>query len=145
MKQTMKIFGATLMLALMMSTVVMAQDHVKRQNPQGEKPSPEERAERMTTKMTQHLGLNDLQAEQIGIMNSSFTSSVASIHESNLEKEQKKTALKEAFSNYEGQIQNVLTEEQFNKFLKAKERRLEKRKDRKNGSCSGKGKKHTKP
>jgi hypothetical protein len=134
-KKIMKSIVATFTLAILFTGVTFAQGRGQvSQN--GERPSPEERAERMTEKMTEHLGLNDYQADQVAPLNLGMATAVADIKDSDQTKEEKRAAVKAAMQNHDEQIKGILTDEQYEKFAEARKRRLKKKKGQhQGGNC----------
>lgn len=128
-KQIMKSIAATLVFAIVLSVGAFAQKAPQ----QGTPPTPQERAERMTTKMTEKLGLNDYQADQIRPLNLELATQLQDIRQGDLAQEDKKAAAKAAHKDYDGQVKGLLTEEQYQKFAEARKRHMMKKKKKKGG------------
>ena len=131
-KQILKSTVATLMLAIMFSAVSFAQGKGPKQQ-DGKRPSPTERAEKMTQRMVKQLGLNDYQTDQIRPLNIRLAEQLGEIRDSDMTKEEKKAATKAPKKAYNEEIKGILTEEQYKKFRMAR-----KRHQRKGGKGGGK-------
>ncbi len=135
--------AATFILALIMVVGVNAQNG-ERPGPRGERPnhSPEERAEKMTQRMTKKLGLNEIQVSQVASMNQNHAAQLAQIKQSDLEREEKKAKAQELHAAYNQQMEGILSAEQYDKFITAQERRRDKIKGNR-GKGKGKGRRGT--
>ncbi len=130
---------ATLILAIVCTSGMMAQRGQGKLAHNGERPSPTERAERITQKMTERLDLNDYQSDQVASLNLDLANEIKSLKESDMPREEKKAAAKELRDEYNSNIVEILTPEQNEKFLKWQEKRKGKRggKGKGKGNCSG--------
>ena len=145
MKKGLKFIVATFVLAIIFSSSVIAQpDHKKGEKPnKGEKPSPEERAEKRLDKLTKKLELNDYQVDQIKYLNTDFVSQAEAIKNGDLEREQKREEIKALIDNMNNEIKALLDATQLEKFEKMLAKKDEKGGKGK-GHNKGKGKGHDK-
>ncbi len=133
-KGMMKSIVASLVMAIIFSTGAIAQKGVATLDANsGNKPTPEERANKRTDQMIKKLELNDRQAEQVRSLNLAVLSEVKSIKNSDIPREDKKDKVRFIRDRHIDQISAILTTEQNVKF----EKWLEKKKDKR----AGKGKK----
>ncbi len=123
----MKSVLATLILAIVCTTGIFAQKGQGKQVRNGEKPTPEERATRMTEKMTKKLELNDYQSDQMASLNLNLAQNVLEIKNSDLEREEKRESIKSLRDNYNSKVAGILSPEQNTKFLQWQENRKGKR------------------
>ncbi len=122
---------------LVMIVLVLGQSYAQRgQQMNGERPSPEERAAKMTEKMTEKLGLNDYQSDQIAALNTDLAASLGSLKDSDLTRDEKKEAAKSLRDTYNSNVSGILDADQYQKFQKWQEKKM----DRRKGQRGGKGK-----
>lgn len=130
-KGIMKLTVMTFVLAIIFSTSAMAQKPGNSfKKGKGERPSPEDRAARLLERMTKKLDLNDYQVDQIEALNTNMLAQTAAIKESDLEREEKKEAIKTLRDAHKDNIKALLDAEQSSKFEKWQENRGNKRKGR---------------
>jgi protein CpxP len=130
MKKGLKFIVATFILAIVFNSSVMAQPGGQ----DGERPSPEERAEKQLEKLTKKLELNDYQVDQIAYLSTDFVSQAKAIKDGDLEREQKREEMKALKDGMNNEIKALLDAMQLEKFEKILAKREEK------GNKGGKGK-----
>lgn len=133
-KGIMKLTVMTFVLAIIFSTSAMAQrsgDDFKK----GNRPSPEERAAKSLEKMTKKLELNDYQVDQIKAMQENTIAQAESIKNSDMERADKKEAIKALRDEQKNELKALLDAEQLEKFEKWEAKREER-----GGKGKGKGK-----
>ncbi len=142
-RNQLKSIAATFILAFVMVIGVNAQNG-ERPGQRGERPnhSPEERAEKMTQRMTKKLELSEIQASQVASMNQNLAAQLAQIKQSDLEREEKREEVKALHTAYNAQMEGILSAEQYDKFIIAQERRRDKIKENR-GKGKGKGRRGT--
>ncbi len=126
----MKFVLGTFLAIVFISSAALAQRGPMPNN--GDRPSPEERAEKRTEKMAEKLGLDDYQTAVLSDLNLATAQELQNIRNSELEREEKKEAAKSVKENYLVEMENLLTPEQFELFEELREKRK--------GKGKGKGK-----
>ncbi len=122
---------ATLILAIVCTAGITAQATFKskKHNQNGDRPTPTERAERITEKMTKKLELSDYQSDQVGDLNLNLANQISSIRKSEMTKDEKREEIKGLRTGYQSSISGILTPEQNEKWLQWIENRKNKREE----------------
>lgn len=122
MKQSIQL--ALLGMALVFSTVLSAQPNTAPGKPGEGKPrlSATERAQKHTDRMKESLGLDEKQYKKVLEINQEHAKKVeAQQLEAQKERERRQAAMRELEASHEKRMKDVLTEEQYVKFLVQKE------------------------
>lgn len=115
-----------LMLAIASMSLAYAQ-----QPAHHKKHTPQERAEKLTEKMTQELGLSAETKAKVSEINYEKARKVEQLrNEAIADKERKKEARQKLKQEHETQLKAVLTPEQFEKWLKLREEMKQKHKEK---------------
>ncbi|MGK0390432.1 MAG: protein CpxP [Maribacter sp.] len=128
MKKGLKFVVATFVLAIIFNSSAMAQRGGQDgESPaKGERPSPEERAEKQLEKLTKKLDLSDYQVDQIAYLNTDLISQAETIKDGDLEREQKREEMKALMNGMNNEIKALLDDTQLDKFEKMLAKREEK-------------------
>lgn len=114
---------------------------VKGQHEQREKKTPEQRANGLTNKMTEKLGLNETQKTQVYNINLATAQKNDAVRSNTaLTKEQKKAQLEANQADRSAQFKTVLTTEQYAKYEAWEKERKAKREANQQDGGKGKGK-----
>ncbi len=106
----------------------------------GKGKSPEQRAEKITNKLTEKLDLSSRQVPQVKAIVLDFATKMQEARQSNQgDKEAMKEIRKQLRSEKKAEMQAVLTEEQFEKLKELKKERREGRKGSKDGRTRSRG------
>ena len=90
---------------------------------------PAARAEKMTSKMQEHLELSDEQMKKVNTINLVMvTKKQAMKKEAASEKKQKKDSMKALRKEYDSELKKVLDDRQYEKFQMQQEKRMEEKK-----------------
>ncbi|QQS29231.1 MAG: hypothetical protein IPM47_20765 [Sphingobacteriales bacterium] len=105
---------------LLLFALIFASGAVFAQPPQG-KLNPEQRAQKMTEKMTESLKLNEKQANAVSEINNRFAKQVSEIWQNKeLTQPDKKAKMQALKAQKEKELQSALTKEQFDRFNQIK-------------------------
>jgi hypothetical protein len=105
------------MLALCAATVV----GVNAQNSRTAQQTPEAEAQSVTDRMAKSLSLTEDQKTLVYRQNLERAMQVSKLRQMNASDEDKNRLIKQHYEVYEGQMKEILTEEQFQKFLTEKQ------------------------
>ena len=103
--------------------------------------TPEQKAEKMTSKLVEKLELNDKQKAEIYQINLATANRMKVVRDGNLEPEAKRAEMKSLRQNADKQINAVLTKDQQAKYAAMKEEMKEKHKNHRGGKMKHKGEK----
>lgn len=92
--------------------------------------SPEQRAEKLTQKMTKNLQLNQQQTAKVAEINLNNAKQIAEIRNSTLSRYEKFNKIQSIEQHVSGEFRQILTPEQYKKFELGKEKRKDKVEDR---------------
>lgn len=135
MKKGLKFVMMTLVLAVVFNSSAMAQrggNNGERPD-RGERPSPQERAEKKLDKLTKKLELNDYQVDRIRDLSDDFISQAETIKNGNLERDQKREEMKALRDGMNNEIKALLDATQLEKY----EEILARKKDKKGNKSKG--------
>jgi len=117
---------AVLGLFLMSCTVVVAQEEKK------EEKSPEVRAEKMTQKMSDGLGLDEKQTGELKVLNLDFVTEMKRIKsDESLEKDARKTQMQEIKETRNNGLKTILSAEEFAKYQEMEAKKIAEHKEKK--------------
>ena len=112
-------------LIVMGSTASFAQEERKQK-------TPEEKAQRMTQKMSENLSLSEEQAAELEGVNIQFVNDLMAVKsDESMEKESKKAKLSELKTNHDSKLKEILTEEQYTQYEAAAEEKMAHREEKK--------------
>ncbi|WPP52970.1 hypothetical protein [Catalinimonas niigatensis] len=111
-----------IVFGIMISTIAFAQ-----QKPDRNRMTPEERAERISARLTEDLELTEEQAEEVEAIHLKYAK------QAEAEREARMQAMKEQHAAMERELKAVLTDEQYQKLEAKQAERKEKRGERRGG------------
>ncbi|NDV65130.1 DUF4890 domain-containing protein [Bacteroides sp. 224] len=124
-----------IVIALMTTATVMAQGPRRGGQGQQRERDPKAQAERMTERMAKEYSLNEEQKKQLSELNLTMTQEMSKKAEENAKKEKKnkeakskevekqREARKAQMDDYNTKLKKILTEEQYNDYIKKREER----------------------
>jgi hypothetical protein len=133
---------------LLGANTLYAQEPAKQRDPVKMEERAQERAEERTAELVSQLGLNEDQAQRVGIINNDFAKAMTDIRTAGLDEAARKEKMKGLRNQREADLKAVLTEAQYTKLLelrKAKRAEKQGRKGQHHGNGAHRGAAMEKP
>lgn len=116
-------------IGLLMTVLLMACSMVMAQGPRGGRNmDPKERAKQTTERMVKDYSLTDTQKEQVQKLNLEMFESMSKI--TGDDRDARRTKMQTIREDYNKKLKEVLTEEQYNKYVKDEEERRQRMRNR---------------